>query len=227
MLHFRGAAIDIHRHLNGRQRRFVEEYLRDGRSKAAAIRAGYGEKSASQAAWRLLRHPAVGAAIRAAQQERSHRLALSADRIVREHARIALSDIGSLVRFGRKGVRLRDGAASPDATASIRAVVRRGRDFSVRLFDKQRSLAFLGATLGVAARLGDEERARDLEARERTLKAFRTMVEQIRLRLGTSAEEAPIAALAEGVATGDPQSVALATRIGLIATPDPPKPGPP
>lgn len=45
--------------LNPRQRRFVEEYLRCGIGKEAAISAGYSPKSAEQQASRLLTMPEV------------------------------------------------------------------------------------------------------------------------------------------------------------------------
>ena len=45
--------------LNARQKKFVEEYLKHGIAKEAAIAAGYGERSATKQASRLLSMPAV------------------------------------------------------------------------------------------------------------------------------------------------------------------------
>ncbi len=45
--------------LSGKKKAFVEEYLKDYNGTAAAIRAGYSEKSAAQQASRLLREEAV------------------------------------------------------------------------------------------------------------------------------------------------------------------------
>lgn len=47
------------RELTPRQKRFVEEYLRNGNGTAAAIAAGYSEKTAAGQASRLLKEPAV------------------------------------------------------------------------------------------------------------------------------------------------------------------------
>ena len=49
--------------LTDRKKRFVEEYLVDMNGAEAARRAGYSEKGASQAAYRLLHEPAVQAAL--------------------------------------------------------------------------------------------------------------------------------------------------------------------
>ena len=45
--------------LTKKKKAFVEEYLKDYNGTAAAIRAGYAEKSAAQQASRLLREPEV------------------------------------------------------------------------------------------------------------------------------------------------------------------------
>ena len=55
--------------LTPRQRRFVAEYLIDSNASQAFVRAGYSPKHARRSAWRLMRIPAVRAAIDAGQQE--------------------------------------------------------------------------------------------------------------------------------------------------------------
>ena len=55
--------------LNPRQKRFVEEYLRLGSGKAAAVAAGYSARSAEQQASRLLTMPEVQAYRREMEQK--------------------------------------------------------------------------------------------------------------------------------------------------------------
>ncbi|MCK8787814.1 terminase small subunit [Roseomonas sp. NAR14] len=78
--------------LTPRQRRFVEEYLRDLNATQAAIRAGYSEATAEQQGPRLLGNAGVATAIRIALETQRNRTGLDADRVVRELERIAFSD---------------------------------------------------------------------------------------------------------------------------------------
>jgi phage terminase small subunit len=65
--------------LNGKQKRFVDEYLVDANGKQAAIRAGYSRRTAAVIASRLLRKTHVKTAIANALKERSERLQIGAD----------------------------------------------------------------------------------------------------------------------------------------------------
>jgi phage terminase small subunit len=215
--------------LDGRQQRFVEEYLRDARPKAAAIRAGYSETSAARIAWRLLHDPLVAAHIRAAQRDRSERLRISADRIVLEHARLALADIGRIVRLTSKGPRLRRPEdITADESAAVREVIRRKDGFHLRLYDKTKSLNVLTEMLGVVKRfqtdsaVAAEQEADYVKARNK----FLEIVKAMRDRLGLNPEASPLEHIAEGVARGDEMAQWLAERIGYGPTPRPPKPRP-
>ncbi|MCZ6860512.1 MAG: terminase small subunit, partial [Alphaproteobacteria bacterium] len=75
-----------------RQRRFVEEYLVDLNATGAAKRAGYTVRSASDHGYRLLRNPAIAAAVAKAQNKRAARTRVSADRVVTELAKVAFGD---------------------------------------------------------------------------------------------------------------------------------------
>jgi len=85
--------------LNPQQARFVEEYLVDLNATQAAIRAGYSEDTAYSQGGRLLKHVEVGKAIADAMAERSVRTRVTADRVLVELARIALSDIRRTVAW--------------------------------------------------------------------------------------------------------------------------------
>ena len=69
--------------LTPKQQRFVQEYLIDLNGAGAARRAGYSERNADNIAHELLGKTQVRDAIVAAQAERSARVAVSADYVVR------------------------------------------------------------------------------------------------------------------------------------------------
>jgi phage terminase small subunit len=195
------------------QQRFLSEYLVDFRPRAAAIRAGYAERNAAHSAWRLLQKPAIAKQVRTRQQILTDRLRLSADRVMWEHARIAFADMGRLVRFTRKGPRLRPrGEAGPNETAAVREVIRGRNGFHVRLYDKGRSLDMLTKMFGVVERFraaqqqDTEDRAADDQFREK----FFALVAAMRERLQIDPEVSPFEALAEGVARDDGEAIALA-----------------
>lgn len=75
--------------LTGRKRLFAIEYMVDLKPKAAAIRAGYSERTAAQIGYDLLREPAVAALIQAEMDERSKRTKLDGDTVLRNIERIA------------------------------------------------------------------------------------------------------------------------------------------
>lgn len=69
--------------LTPKQERFVEEYLIDLNAAAAAIRAGYSEKTADQIGYQLLQKTSVVNAIAEKKAERSRRMEMTAEDVVR------------------------------------------------------------------------------------------------------------------------------------------------
>ncbi len=98
-----------------RQRCFVEEYLVDLNATQAAKRAGYSAKSARTRGSKLLRNPAVAAAIESAQAKRAQRTRVSADRVVTELAKVAFGDPRRLFSWGPGGVELRESSELTEA----------------------------------------------------------------------------------------------------------------
>lgn len=85
--------------LTEKKARFVVEYLKDFNATQAAIRAGYSEKTAGSAGWRLLKDVAIQRAIAPKREEAVieraeaiNRMVLSAERTRLEIARIAYFD---------------------------------------------------------------------------------------------------------------------------------------
>lgn len=85
--------------LNDKQQRFVEEYLVDLNATQAAIRAGYSADTAYSQGQRLLKNVEVAAALGSAMEERSQRTEITADRVLKELAKIGFSDIRKAVRW--------------------------------------------------------------------------------------------------------------------------------
>ena len=69
--------------LTRKQELFVREYLVDLNATQAAIRAGYGARSARVTSYKLLRVPEVAEAIRRAVEVRAERLQLSSEDVLR------------------------------------------------------------------------------------------------------------------------------------------------
>ena len=78
--------------LRPKQQRFIAEYLVDLNARQAAIRAGYSKATANSAGHRLLKNVDVSAALEAAMAERQIRREITADRVLRESAKIAFLD---------------------------------------------------------------------------------------------------------------------------------------
>jgi phage terminase small subunit len=142
--------------LSDRDRQFVNEYLVDFNAAKAAKRAGHtGQKSKG---WQIKRRKAIAAAIEQAIAERSKRTQITADRVLREYARIAFADIRSFAK-GQQGVTdLKSVATLTDDEAA--AVVELngipGKGLKVKLHDKKKALDALARHLGLFTKTQDE-----------------------------------------------------------------------
>ncbi len=139
-------------------RRFVDEYLTDLNG-TRAYRVAYPGASYAAArtnAGRLLALPAVAREVRAGRAAQRKRTRVTADRVVRELAAIAFSDIGDL--FDSNGRPIPVHRLDPVTRRAI-AAVSIGRvdgpagvvreKFSVRFWDKLRALELLARYLGL------------------------------------------------------------------------------
>src|SRR5437879_2160483 len=78
--------------LTAKQQLFVKEYLVDLIATHAAIRAGYSQRNAKQIGYNLLAKPQVARAVAEAQAKRAEKLDITAERVLRELARIGFAD---------------------------------------------------------------------------------------------------------------------------------------
>ncbi len=147
--------------LTDRQRRFVEEYLIDLKTGAAAIRAGYSPQSAETAGRRLRRLPHVRAAIEEAMAARSRRVGITQDRVVAELARIAFADMRDFADWDGQGVTLRAACdLTPEQTACVAEIVETpGKGVRIKLHGKHQALAALTRHLGSREKPGERSDA--------------------------------------------------------------------
>jgi len=148
------------RPLTQRQCLFVAEYLVDFNARQAAIRAGYPPASAANRGYELLHFCApVMSRVEAALAERERRTLVAADRVLKEIARIAFSDIRRYLAEGKDGITVRPLASLSDddaaAVAEIRSAGKTSGPRGVKLHDKQAALELLCRHLGLVGKRHD------------------------------------------------------------------------
>jgi phage terminase small subunit len=82
--------------LTRKQELFVAEYLIDLNATRAAVRAGYSPKTAYSQGQRVLRNVEIHKAIQAAMDKRAEKLEITADRVLKEIAKLAFFDVRKL-----------------------------------------------------------------------------------------------------------------------------------
>lgn len=140
--------------MRDQERIFADEYLIDLNATHAALRAGYRRATAKNAgAWIDPEHPGkpqLRAYIDKALAERARRTGVSADRVVRELARVAFGDPTAL--FDPKTGKLREDIGEDDRAMIAGWRVKRGDavdEMEFKLVDKVRALELLGKHLGM------------------------------------------------------------------------------
>jgi len=88
--------------LTGKQRLFVEEYLKDLDQTRACIAAGYSERTAPASAGQLMSKPHIRNAIQWAMDGRAQRTKIEIDNVLEEIATIAFYDIADIARMNIK-----------------------------------------------------------------------------------------------------------------------------
>lgn len=148
--------------LNGKQKRFVEEYLIDLNATQAAIRAGYSEKTARQMGTENLAKPVISAAIEEAIAKRAERTEITQDMVLRELAKIGFSNMQDYMKTTPDGDPYLDFSnLTRDQSAALTEVTvedyfeGRGEDaravkrVKFKLADKRAALVDIGKHLGM------------------------------------------------------------------------------
>lgn len=170
------------RPLNAQQRLFVSEYLKDRNATKAAIRAGYSQKSAQHLGYQLLQNPPVRAAVDEGLEKLLTDNGLTAERTIREMARLAYFDPAKL--YDKHGKLL----AVPEMDADTRAAIvsievegtrtsKAGETSKVKLADKAAALrmaaqhhGLLKERVEVTGKDGGPVDIRDLSDEERAVR---------------------------------------------------------
>jgi phage terminase small subunit len=142
--------------LRPKQQRFVNEYLVDLNGTRAAIRAGYSARTAASIANENLRKPEIAAAIDAARTDMQVRTEVTADRVIKELAKIAFLDVRKL--FSADGSlkavhELDDDTAAAVVNLDVRLTESESGEITmtarIKLADKRAALVDLGRHLGI------------------------------------------------------------------------------
>ena len=156
--------------LSDRDQQFVNEYLVDFCANRAARRVGFTPHKCN---YKIRHRKAVAAAIEKAIAERSKRTQITADRVLREYARIAFADIRSFA--GPGAANLKDVAELSDDEAAAVAEFSGpadGKGLKVKLHDKKKALDALARHLGLFTK-GQEESESPSAAAERIRELIR------------------------------------------------------
>ena len=140
--------------MTNKQNRFCEEYLIDLNATQAAVRAGYSTSTAGAIGAENLKKPQIRACIDKALAEQSKRTGVTADRVVRELAKVAFVNSADVVDFNSATVKP---DASKDNTAAIASVRVKtiptkdgdGVEREIKLADKLKALELLGKRYGL------------------------------------------------------------------------------
>ena len=108
------------RQLNPKQAKFCEEYLVDLNAKRSAIRAGYSAKSAECIGFQLLNKTQVQAKIEELRGKQQTRTGISADRALKEAARLAFFDVRKLCDASGNPIPIQD--LDDDTAAAIQGL---------------------------------------------------------------------------------------------------------
>lgn len=109
--------------LNPKHERFVAEYLVDLNATQAAVRAGYSKRTAGQIGYELLKKPEIAAVVAARTREVIAKAGVTAEEVVGELRRVALSDMRQFASWGPDGVTLKSSADLPEDAARCVAEV--------------------------------------------------------------------------------------------------------
>ena len=152
--------------LTAKQEAFIQEYLIDLNATQAAIRAGYSEKTAEVIGYENLNKPQIKCEISKRMQERASRTQITADRVLKEYAKIAFADIKNFLSYRTEKVHVgNDEEGNPlfgykqiiemvpsddvDGTMVGEVSINEKGVFSFKLHDKKDALDKLSRHLGL------------------------------------------------------------------------------
>ena len=90
--------------INPRRVLFAYEYLKDLNATQAAIRAGYSKKTANEQGARLLANVSVKQLVKKLKSQREKRTEITQDKVLKEIALLAFSDIRDICEIEEGGM---------------------------------------------------------------------------------------------------------------------------
>jgi phage terminase small subunit len=149
-------------HFSSQRNMFCNEFVKDGNGTAAAMRAGYSEKSARQISTELLGDPQVQERIHKAFQRIQARTQVSAEKVVREYARLAFANMSDVAEWGGGAMSIKaSGELDEDVLAAVSEVIETtgpaGSTTKVKLFSKTDALNALSKHLGMFVERSESE----------------------------------------------------------------------
>ena len=146
--------------LTDKQEMFCLEYMVDLNATQAAIRAGYSEKTAQQISNNLLLNVVIQERIQQLKERRSAKVEVTAERVIKEIATLAFSNIpnyfnqigpGSVLTLTLKQFEDMPEDASRAISSVEQSINKEGEiTYKVKLWDKTRNLEMLCRHLGIA-----------------------------------------------------------------------------
>ena len=169
------------RKLSDREQQFVNEFLVHLNANEAARRVGLTMKG-----YIVKRRRAVAAAIEKAIAERSKRTRITADRVLREYARIAFADVRTFTTSGKGAADLKTvSELSDDEAAAVSEIApaTKGKGLKLKLHDKKQALDALARHLGLFTK-GPENAESPSAAAERARELIRSKLAELARRRG-------------------------------------------
>lgn len=144
--------------LTDKQKVFCREYIIDFNASRAAHAAGYSEKTAAKTGSENLQKPEIQSEIHRLTKGRTERTEITADRVVRELAKIAFGTIDDLGKFTEEGEFIlhnsndmnESGKASLNTVSSSTTTGDGGKSTTLKITrqDKIKALELLGRHVG-------------------------------------------------------------------------------
>jgi len=136
------------------QERFCREFIIDLNVTKAAVRAGYSHKYANNRPQNFTKHAGIQARIAELQKSTIDRLEITAEKVLREFAKIAFADPRSVMEWDANGVTVRASSELTDDEAATVAevsqtVTKDGGSMKLKMHDKVAALNALGRHLAL------------------------------------------------------------------------------
>lgn len=141
--------------LTEKKKRFCHEYLIDYNGKQAAIRSGFSARSATQQASMMLAEDVVRVYLKEITQRVNTDLTVTAERVIREFARLAFHNVGDYYKKDAKGNEVLKPLAELTVDQRAAIIEYNPKEKTMKLAAKEGSLVHLGKHLRLFTELNE------------------------------------------------------------------------